>query len=100
MCVYSQRWVCESVVGTVCDAVRAVTGGPEQRGGRKTTSAAGWQWPAWSSAGPATHTHTRTYIYQYAFMLMYILPYISQITPSYDGYIVLLYDDGPIFIVN
>lgn len=74
VCVYSQCWVCESVVVSVCDAVRAVTGGPGQRGGKKTTSAAGSQWPAWSSAGPATQN-------QYSFILMYNPPFISHITP-------------------
>lgn len=47
---YSQGWGCD-------DDVRVVTWGPGQWGGRKTTFAAGSQWPAWSSAGPATHTH-------------------------------------------
>ena len=40
-------------MASVCNAVRAVTGAPGKRGERRTTSAAGSQWPAWSSAGPA-----------------------------------------------
>lgn len=63
MCVYSQDWVCRSVVASVCDVVRAVTGGPGQLGERRTTSAAGSQSPAWSSAGPVrTNTQYITYI--------------------------------------
>lgn len=49
MCVYSQGWVC-------ADAAPVETVEPGQQGGRRTTSAAGSQWPAWSSAGPATQT--------------------------------------------
>lgn len=57
MCVYSQDLVCGSAAASTCDAGRAVTEGLGQRGGRRTTSAAGLQSPAWSSAGPVTHTH-------------------------------------------
>ena len=57
-CVYSRDWVCGSIAASVCDAVKVVTWGLEQRGERRTTSAAGLQWLAWSSAGPVTHTYT------------------------------------------
>lgn len=32
------------------------TGEQGKWGGRRKASVAGWRWPAWSSAGPATHT--------------------------------------------
>lgn len=60
--MYSLGWMYESVVASMRDAVRVETEGLGQQGGRRTTSAAGSQWPAWSSAGPVTHTHTHLYI--------------------------------------
>lgn len=53
--VYSQGWGCDN-------AVKVVTGGLAQWGGRKTAFAAGSRWPAWSSAGPAAHTHPSDYM--------------------------------------
>ena len=58
VCGYSQDW---SIVS--CDAVRAGTEAPGQRGGRRPTSAAGSLWPAWSSAGPATRIKYTSYNY-------------------------------------
>lgn len=54
MHIHSQDWVCVTVMGCLCD-VRVVTGEQEPPAGRRITSAAGLQWPAWSSAGPAVH---------------------------------------------
>lgn len=70
-------------------AVRVVTGGLGQQGGRKTTSAAGLQWPAWSSAGPAKHTHLYTV---YIYLNNSISSFISHNTHADDEFMVLLYE--------
>lgn len=57
--------MCRSAAVTVCDAVMVQTVELESQEGKKTTSAAGWRWPAWSSAGPATHTKAEMFFLQF-----------------------------------
>lgn len=56
LCVHLQGWVCGNVA--LSNDVKVGTGGLGQQGERRTTSAAGLPWLAWSSAGPAMHTQT------------------------------------------
>lgn len=45
-------WLCENVAVSVGNNVVAAS----ERRGKRISSVAGLQWPAWSSAGPAEHT--------------------------------------------
>lgn len=66
--------VCESVAASMRDTVRVETGELGQQGERRTTSAAGSQWPAWSSAEPVTLTH----IVYYDFIPFYLCSTINM----------------------